>query len=111
VSDTAAIPKLKLRADDLRDDGRVPGKVRRFTNLGNWLKYADKSVTRAELWEVLNRYEAGRVAMESHQFQLHCEKVLAHLAAQRWYRRLWRWMRRAPAPEAPKLPTVPLEEM
>jgi hypothetical protein len=105
------IPKLPLEPRDLKDDGRVPSGVRRFSNLANWLKYPDKSVTRAELWELLNRYEGGRAALEAHNFQKHCEQVLAHLKAQVWYRRLWRWIRQVPPPAPPAIPRVPLEEM
>ena len=105
------IPKLPLEPRDLRDDGRAPDGVRRFSNLGNWLSKPDKSVTRAEVWELLNRYEAGRAAIEAHNFQKHCAHVLAHWRAQAWYRRFWRWLWRIPAPPAPPLPTLPLEEL
>lgn len=112
MGETSAIPKQPARREDWqRDDGRSPSGVRRFTNLSDWLSKPDKSVTRAELWELLNRYEAGRVALEQHNFERYCEATLKYLRAQAWYRRLWRWVLRRPAPQPPRLPAEPLREM
>lgn len=109
--DAATLPKLPLEREDLVDDGRVPGRVRRFSNLANWLSKPDKAVTRAEVWELLNRYEAGRAALTAQHFQRYADAVLTHWRARAWYRRLWRWARRVPPPPVPQLPATPLEDL
>lgn len=98
------------------DDGRVPGKVRRFSDLGNWLSHPDKSVTRAEVWELLNRYEAGRAANEARRFAEYCDRVLAARRLDRrlgvWVRAMWARLRGRAVPVAEtQLPTAPLESL
>lgn len=62
-----------------KPDDKTIGSVRRFPDLQKWLAKPDKNVTRAELWEFMNRYEAGRQQLHEHRRKWN-----------RWYRRLWR---------------------
>jgi hypothetical protein len=112
------VPRIPLRdhldrpsgVRQFDEDGRTPpGHARRVGTIGEWLARGESNVKRAELWEILNRYEAGRSAMEATNFKRYADQVLAHWQAQGWHRRLWRWMRRVPAPMPPTLPAVPLE--
>lgn len=83
-----------------RPDDKTPGAERRVSSLGDYLAKPDKQVTRAELWEFLCRYEAGRRQFDDQQRRYHV-----------WYRRLWRWLSQpvllpdsSPLPEAPCSP-------
>lgn len=60
-----------------KPDALTPRLVRRFPGIEEWLAKPDKLVTRAELWEVLARYNEGRRRIEK---------------GNRWYRRFWRWL-------------------
>ncbi|HYL22497.1 MAG TPA: hypothetical protein VEU74_12100 [Gemmatimonadales bacterium] len=76
------------------------------SGIGNWLRRPSKSVTRAEFWEILNRYEAGRAADEERRIRLEVERAVR---ARAWHRRLWRWLRPRPSAPAPVAAPTPLE--
>lgn len=59
-------------------DGLPPVETgKHMPGIVDWLRKPDKQVTRAELWEFLHRYEAGRQRLARHNT---------------WWRRLWRYL-------------------